>query len=77
MSKRKYSSDHTTKENESFDRKILPVLHSSRYHGPSPVYKQPIEINSYSIDSDRRVWFDNRELVSRVEYRHLLLTNFF
>lgn len=33
------------------------------YQGDFPVYKQPQEITSYSIDHNRRVWFDNREMV--------------
>ncbi|CEP09637.1 hypothetical protein [Parasitella parasitica] len=33
------------------------------YQGSFPVYKQPQEITSYSIDHERRVWFDNREMV--------------
>ncbi|KAI8968584.1 RAI1 like PD-XK nuclease-domain-containing protein [Mycotypha africana] len=32
------------------------------YEGSCPVYKQPKELISYSIDHDRKVWFDNREM---------------
>ncbi|ORZ25307.1 RAI1 like PD-XK nuclease-domain-containing protein [Absidia repens] len=62
MSKRKLSFDYSTKNTQPFNRKTFPVLHTDRYAGSSPVYKQPREINSYSIDADRRVWFDDREL---------------
>lgn len=34
------------------------------YEGSFPVYKQPEEVTSYSIDHERRVWFDNREMVA-------------
>lgn len=37
--------------------------HTDAYQGSFPVYKQPQEITSYSIDHERRVWFDNREMV--------------
>ncbi|CAO3635371.1 unnamed protein product [Mucor fragilis] len=36
--------------------------HTESYQGSFPVYKQPQEITSYSIDHERRVWFDNREM---------------
>ncbi|KAL0146172.1 RAI1 like PD-XK nuclease-domain-containing protein [Mucor lusitanicus] len=36
--------------------------HTDSYQGSFPVYKQPQEITSYSIDHERRVWFDNREM---------------
>ncbi|KAI8148932.1 RAI1 like PD-XK nuclease-domain-containing protein [Fennellomyces sp. T-0311] len=45
------------------------VLPSQRYSGGFPDYRQPVEVNSYSIDGDRRVWFDNRELKYYAEPR--------
>lgn len=39
------------------------VRRSEEYEGSFPVYKQPQELTSYSIDCKRRVWFDNREMV--------------
>lgn len=39
------------------------VAPADSYKGGFPTYAQPREINSYSIDGDRRVWFDDRELV--------------
>ncbi|CAO0796606.1 unnamed protein product [Mucor circinelloides] len=38
------------------------LKHTDAYQGSFPVYKQPQEITSYSIDHERRVWFDNREM---------------
>lgn len=38
------------------------LKNNAEYEGSFPVYKQPQEINSYSIDHERRVWFDNREM---------------
>lgn len=35
------------------------------YEGSFPVYKQPQELTSYSIDHNRHVWFDNREMVRK------------
>ncbi|KAI8377325.1 hypothetical protein BD560DRAFT_325731 [Blakeslea trispora] len=32
------------------------------YEGTCPIFKQPKELTSYSIDCDRRVQFDNREM---------------
>ncbi|CAO3621899.1 unnamed protein product [Cunninghamella blakesleeana] len=64
MSKRKYSTDLPLSENKK-QRSIshqFPVYNINRYRGSSPVYKKPVEINSYSIDGNRHVWFDNREL---------------
>ncbi|ORX44911.1 hypothetical protein DM01DRAFT_1295045 [Hesseltinella vesiculosa] len=63
MSKRRASANLTSIRNTGpFSTKQFQVGPSHRYQGRSPVYKQPVEINSYSIDHDRKVWFDNREL---------------
>ncbi|KAI8992593.1 RAI1 like PD-XK nuclease-domain-containing protein [Pilobolus umbonatus] len=35
---------------------------SDDYKGTFPIYKQPQELTSYSIDENRQVWFDNREM---------------
>ncbi|KAI7868172.1 hypothetical protein BDF14DRAFT_1725080 [Spinellus fusiger] len=40
----------------------FPVYPPRSYTGRPPNYRQPVEINSYSIDHQRQVWFDNREL---------------
>ncbi|KAI9317756.1 RAI1 like PD-XK nuclease-domain-containing protein [Dichotomocladium elegans] len=40
----------------------FPVSSCQSYMGHCPEYKQPVEIQSYSIDGSRRVWFDQREL---------------
>ncbi|KAJ8663683.1 hypothetical protein O0I10_000932 [Lichtheimia ornata] len=45
----------------------FPVFPSHRYSGKCPEYKQPVEIQSYSIDANRRVWFDQRELKYYIE----------
>ncbi|KAI7849461.1 hypothetical protein BDC45DRAFT_274041 [Circinella umbellata] len=69
MSKRKQSFEESNigsapKRFHRDDRQhAFRVLSTDRYTGSYPEYRQPIEINSYSIDADRRVWFDNRQLV--------------
>ncbi|KAI9279752.1 RAI1 like PD-XK nuclease-domain-containing protein [Sporodiniella umbellata] len=35
---------------------------NQRYTGSFPVYKQPQELTCYSIDRNRHVWFDSREM---------------
>ena len=40
------------------------IKETKKYEGSFPAYKQPQEINSYSIDAKRQVWFDNREMVN-------------
>lgn len=56
-------------DNQQHKRRKINPLPSFRlnrtesYQGSFPVYKQPQEITSYSIDHERRVWFDNREMV--------------
>ncbi|KAI8076909.1 uncharacterized protein BX664DRAFT_367400 [Halteromyces radiatus] len=62
MTKRRQSIDYTDKRTKHYNMRLFPVYHTDRYRGSSPTYKQPVEINSYSIDADRRVWFDDREL---------------
>ncbi|KAI9308347.1 RAI1 like PD-XK nuclease-domain-containing protein [Cunninghamella echinulata] len=62
MSKRKLSTDGAYINNKRSIINHLPVYNINKYRGSSPVYKQPVEINSYSIDENRRIWFDNREL---------------
>ncbi|KAG0176423.1 Dom-3 Z [Apophysomyces sp. BC1034] len=67
MSRRKLSSDNSQPvQSKRFARNPqtskFPVAQADAYQGPLPSYSQPREINSYSIDSDRRVWFDDREL---------------
>ncbi|KAG2214531.1 hypothetical protein INT46_003081 [Mucor plumbeus] len=55
-------------DNQQHKRRKINPLPSFRlnrtesYQGSFPVYKQPQEITSYSIDHERRVWFDNREM---------------
>jgi hypothetical protein len=39
------------------------IRRTEEYEGSFPIYKQPQELTSYSIDFERRVWFDNREMV--------------
>ncbi|KAI9275589.1 RAI1 like PD-XK nuclease-domain-containing protein [Phascolomyces articulosus] len=69
MSKRKQSFDHNNpmasaskRFHGDSEKTSFRVLPAHRYTGRFPEYKQPVEVNSYSIDGDRRVWFDNREL---------------
>ncbi|KAI7897652.1 RAI1 like PD-XK nuclease-domain-containing protein [Cokeromyces recurvatus] len=40
----------------------FPLGNNYNYEGSFPIYKQPQELVSYSIDHERRVWFDDREL---------------
>ncbi|KAI9481344.1 MAG: RAI1 like PD-XK nuclease-domain-containing protein [Benjaminiella poitrasii] len=47
----------------------FPVKRNEDYEGSFPIYKQPQELTSYSIDHERRVWFDDREL----KYYHPLI----
>ncbi|KAI9010805.1 RAI1 like PD-XK nuclease-domain-containing protein [Phycomyces nitens] len=65
MSKRKLSLTSTF-PNESKHRmrnlEGFPVDYPDSYKGDFPAYKQPTEITSYSIDHNRQVWFDDREL---------------
>lgn len=44
----------------------FPVHPLSKYSGNCAVYKQPVEIQSYSIDHERSVHFDDRQLVRSV-----------
>jgi RAT1-interacting protein len=62
------------------DNKFLGTFHVKRneeYEGSFPVYKQPQEINSYSIDHERHVWFDSREMVTRDTLKSLAETLIF
>lgn len=63
MSKRKYSTDLSTENKKRSIINHFPVYNINKYRGSSPTYKKPVEINSYSIDENRHVWFDDRELV--------------
>ncbi|KAI8059289.1 hypothetical protein BC940DRAFT_328364 [Gongronella butleri] len=64
MAKRKLSEEHERgmPPLARFNTRLFRVQHTSRYQGSFPVYKQPTELTSYSIDHERRVWFDDREL---------------
>ncbi|KAI9499528.1 RAI1 like PD-XK nuclease-domain-containing protein [Zychaea mexicana] len=69
MSKRKHlyedvinSAAKRFHRNGEAEQNSFRVLPAHRYSGRCPEYRQPIEVNSYSIDADRRVWFDDREL---------------
>jgi hypothetical protein len=44
----------------------FPIHPLSKYHGNCAVYKQPVELQSYSIDHERAVHFDDRQLVSNI-----------
>lgn len=73
MSKRSHPSDEHPHKLEAVHKRrdtdrhktvrTFPVLAPREYSGHCPSYRQPVEIASYSIDADRRVWFDDRELV--------------
>lgn len=69
MSKRSVDQDHVEnlyKKSTVDNNRILSTFRIGRnedYEGSFPVYKQPQEVNSYSIDHERKVWFDNREMV--------------
>ena len=73
MSKRKQSFEESNMESvpKRFHRSVgqhaFPVLSTDRYTGSYPEYRQPVEVNSYSIDADRRVWFDDRQLVKYLD----------
>jgi hypothetical protein len=60
VSKKLNSND--TRGNKIFSS--ISLGRNEEYEGSFPVYKQPQEVNSYSIDHERKVWFDNREMVS-------------
>ncbi|KAF7723122.1 decapping endonuclease targeting mRNA [Apophysomyces ossiformis] len=67
MSKRKLSSDsieplQAKRRDEYTKGSRFHVANVGDYDRKLPTYSQPREINSYSIDSDRHVWFDDREL---------------
>ncbi|KAL0082305.1 hypothetical protein F4703DRAFT_1739362 [Phycomyces blakesleeanus] len=65
MSKRKLSLT-TNYPNEAKKDRLevmsFPVRPPASYKGEFPTYAQPAEITSYSIDHNRQVWFDDREL---------------
>ena len=65
MSKRYLEDDnlHSSKRFQSNRMDSFRVLPSQHYSKGFPDYKQPVEVNSYSIDGKRQVWFDDRELV--------------
>jgi hypothetical protein len=69
MSKRSLNQDynnHPVSKRQNIDDEninIFRIKRTQEYEGSFPVYKQPQEINSYSIDHNRHVWFDNREMV--------------
>lgn len=75
MSKRPHSDDledqSTAKRRDTRSTESFAVRPAQHYAGQCAIYKQPIEINSYSIDGERRVWFDDRELV-RCALQHLV-----
>ncbi|KAI7891728.1 RAI1 like PD-XK nuclease-domain-containing protein [Mucor mucedo] len=50
------------KKVKSMASKAFRLKRTQDYEGSFPVYKQPEEVTSYSIDGERRVWFDNREM---------------
>jgi hypothetical protein len=64
---------HHSKMLKTDGKARLRVLHTDQYKGPTPRYEQPREINSYSIDHIRHVWFDNRQLVRTCCSRRIVL----
>lgn len=67
MSKRPHSNseldESATKRRDTRHVESFSVRPAQHYAGRCAIYKQPVEINSYSIDGERCVWFDDRELV--------------
>lgn len=54
-------------------KSVFRLKRTEEYEGSFPVYKQPQEVTSYSIDHERHVWFDNREMVmARLQFLHLV-----
>lgn len=63
-SKRPISDDEQGPNKETrIEVQTFPMYPLSKYNGNCAVYKQPIEIQSYSIDHERTVHFDDRQLV--------------
>ena len=75
MSKRKQFCEESNmgsaskRFHRSGEQHAFPVLSTDRYTGSYPEYRQPVEVNSYSIDADRRVWFDDRQLVKYLDVK--------
>lgn len=63
MSKRSLENSYDDSVIKRSKWNSFQLKNNAEYEGSFPVYKQPREINSYSIDHERRVWFDNREMV--------------
>lgn len=66
MSKRalEHGFESAHKKTAHIAKNTFRIKRTQDYEGSFPVYKQPQEVTSYSIDHERRVWFDNREMVS-------------
>jgi hypothetical protein len=64
-------SHNDSEESRKLSRKeefAFPVHPLSKYNGNCAVYKQPVELLSYSIDHERSVHFDDRQLVSYLSW---------
>lgn len=67
-SAKRYMDDDEERSNKvsRIEQFSFPVHPLSKYNGNCAVYKQPVEIQSYSIDHERSVHFDDRQLVRSV-----------
>lgn len=76
MSKRNYYDAQYerqgVKDQKVDDVRSFRLKRTQDYEGAFPVYKQPQEVTSYSIDHERHVWFDNREMVKKKRHVFLL-----
>lgn len=67
MSKRNFEPEYQrqdAKVQKAHHVQSFRLKRTQDYEGSFPPYKQPQEVTSYSIDHQRHVWFDNREMVN-------------
>ncbi|KAI9267520.1 RAI1 like PD-XK nuclease-domain-containing protein [Helicostylum pulchrum] len=65
MSKRNFEPEYQRQDvkiQKSQHVQSFRLKRTQDYEGSFPAYKQPQEVTSYSIDHQRHVWFDNREM---------------
>lgn len=56
--------DSSVAKSPRFEEHKFELHPLGKYTGDCAVYKQPVELQSFSIDHERTVHFDNRQLVS-------------
>ncbi|KAI8050035.1 RAI1 like PD-XK nuclease-domain-containing protein [Thamnidium elegans] len=64
MSKRNFEAEYQRQDVKIQKTHVqsFRLKRTQDYEGGFPAYKQPQEVTSYSIDHQRHVWFDNREM---------------